>query len=165
MDLSIIIINFKTKQVTANCLRTIQHSLDKISKEVILVDNGSGDGSVEYFKQRFPWVKVSDSKANLGFSGANNLGFSKSIGKYIWLLNSDTLLKQDTISTLMKLAVKNNSQLASCRILNPNHSIQPQGGFLPDLWRLAAWMLFIDDLPVINRFIKPYHQNLTDFSR
>lgn len=163
MDLSIIIINYKTKQVTANCLRTIQSSRDKISKEVILVDNGSNDGSFEYFKQHFPRIKVYDSKINLGFAGANNFGFRKSTGKYIWLLNSDTLLQSNTINTLMKLAVKNNSQLASCQILNPNHLIQPQGGFLPDLWRLVCWMLFIDDLPVVNRFIKPYHQNLPGF--
>lgn len=165
MDLSIIIINYRTKQVTANCLRTIQRSRDKISKEVILVDNASGDGSVEYFKQRFPWVKVYDSGANLGFAGGNNFGFTKSTGKYIWLLNSDTLLQSNTISTLMKLVMKNNSTIASCRLLNSNHTIQPQGGFLPDLWRLKLWMLFIDDLPLLNHLIKPYHQNLPEFFR
>lgn len=159
MDLSIIIINYKTKRVTADCLTSIRRSRDKLNKEVIVVDNGSADGSVEYLKKRFPWAKIYDSGANLGFAGGNNYGFKRSSGKYIWLLNSDTILKSSTISTLMKIAVKQNSTIASCRLLNKDGSIQPQGGYLPDLWRLAAWMLFIDDLPIFSWFFPAYHVN------
>ncbi len=57
----------------------------------------------------------------------------------------------------------NNSQIASCRLLNQDKTIQPQGGFLPRLCRLAAWMLFIDDLPIIKHLIMPYHQNNLGF--
>lgn len=163
MDLSIIIINFKTKSVTADCLNSIKRSNDKLTKEVIVVDNGSGDGSIEYLRQKFPWVRVYDGGGNLGFAGGNNFGFKKSTGKYIWLLNSDTLLQKETISTLMKKAMKNNSAIASCRLLNRNGSIQPQGGYLPDLWRLAYWMLFIDDLPLISSFFPAYHVNRKSF--
>lgn len=165
MDLSIIIVNFNTKSITGNCLRTIKNSLDKVRKEVIIVDNGSTDGSIKYLSHKFPQYKVVSSGGNVGFAQGNNFGAELAKGKYIWLLNSDTLLKSDTISTLMKYAVKNDSLIASCRLLNPNHTIQPQGGFLPDLWRLICWMLFIDDLPVINHLIKPYHQNLPEFFR
>ncbi len=63
----------------------------------------------------------------------------------------------------MKCVKRHDSQLASCRLLNFDGSIQPQGGYLPDLWRLALWMLFIDDLPLIKSLIKPYHQNLKSF--
>lgn len=159
MDLSIIIINYKTKRVTADCLKSIRRSRDKLNKEVIVVDNGSADGSIEYLKKRFPWAKIYDSGANLGFAGGNNYGFKRSSGKYIWLLNSDTILKSSTISTLMKMTVKQNSAIASCRLLNKNGSIQPQGGYLPELWRLKAWMLFIDDLPIISWFFPAYHVN------
>lgn len=163
MDLSIIIINYKTKKITADCLETIKKSEDNLKKEVIVVDNGSEDGSVEYLKKKFPQYSVYSSGGNLGFAGGNNFGADKVIGKYIWLLNSDTLIKSNTISTLMKLAVKNNSAIASCQLLNSNGTIQPQGGYLPDLWRLALWMLFIDDLPLLKNIIKPYHQNLKSF--
>ncbi|MCG2692251.1 glycosyltransferase family 2 protein, partial [Microgenomates group bacterium] len=135
----------------------------KLKKEVIVIDNGSQDGSVEYLKKKFPQYSVYSSGGNLGFAQGNNFGVNKAIGKYIWLLNSDTLIKPSTISTLMKLAVKNNSPIASCQLLNSDGSIQPQGGYLPDLWRLALWMLFIDDLPVIKSLVKPYHQNLKSF--
>lgn len=159
MDLSIIIINYKTKQVTADCLRTIEKSTDKLTKELILVDNGSADGSIEYLKKKFPWAKEYDAGGNLGFAAGNNFGFKKSRGKYVWLLNSDTLLKTTTIQKLYDAALKNNSAIASCRLLNRDGTIQPQGGYLPDLWRLACWMLFIDDLPLVSSFFPAYHVN------
>ena len=159
MDLSIIIINYKTKSVTADCLRSIRRSTDKLKKEVIVVDNGSADGSTEYLRERFPWVKVYDAGSNLGFAKGNNFGYRRSRGKYIWLLNSDTILKIDTIQKLYDEVLANDSPIASCRLLNQNGSIQPQGGYLPDLWRLKAWMLFIDDLPIISRFFPAYHVN------
>ncbi len=163
MDLSIIIINYKTKSVTADCLTSICRSNDKLTKEVIVVDNGSADGSIEYLKKKFPWVKIYDSGANLGFAGGNNFGFRRSGGKYIWLLNSDTILKTDTIQKLYQTVVAKDSAIASCRLLNPDGSIQPQGGYLPDLWRLAGWMLFIDDLPIISWFFPAYHVNRKGF--
>ena len=116
MDLSIIIINYKTKRVTADCLKTILRSIDKIKKEVIVVDNGSGDGSIEYLAKKFPWAKIYDSGANLGFAGGNNFGFKKSSGKYVWFLNSDTLLKKTTIQKIYDAAMSNNSAIASCRL-------------------------------------------------
>lgn len=163
MDLSIIIVNYKTKKITANCLETITKSQDNLTKEVIVVDNGSQDGSVEYLRKQFPQYQVLSSGSNLGFSQGNNLGVSQANGDYVWLLNSDTLIKSNTISTLMECVKSNNSQLASCQLLNPDGSIQPQGGFLPTLGRVALWMLFIDDLPLIKFLVKPYHQNLKTF--
>jgi GT2 family glycosyltransferase len=163
MDLSIVIINYKTKQITADCLESIKNSADKLTKEVIVVDNGSGDGSLEYLKKKFPQYRVISSGRNLGFAGGNNFGVKFTKGEYIWLLNSDTLLKKNTISILMKAVKINSSKIASCCLLSPDKSIQPQGGYLPNLWRLACWMLFIDDLPVIKHIIKPYHQNLISY--
>jgi len=163
MDLSLIIINYKTKKVTADCLRTIKKSKDNLKKEVIVIDNGSQDNSVPYLTQRFPWVKVYSSGGNLGFARGNNFGVAKAKGDYIWLLNSDTLLKPTTIADFFKLAKANNSQIASCRLLNKDGTIQPQGGFLPKLRRVIAWMLFIDDLPLIGRLIKPYQQRHLSF--
>ncbi|MCX6816310.1 MAG: glycosyltransferase family 2 protein [Candidatus Beckwithbacteria bacterium] len=163
MDLSIIVVNYNTKKITADCLDTIRQSTDKLNKEVIVVDNASTDGSVAYLNQKFPRYKIISSAKNLGFAGGNNLGVKQATGNYVWLLNSDTLLEKNTISTLMKAVKTNNSLIASCRILNSNGSIQPQGGYLPDLWRLKAWMLFIDDLPLIKNLMRPYHQNLTSW--
>lgn len=163
MDLSIIIINYKTRRVTADCLNSIKRSTDKVDKEVIVVDNGSADGSAEYLRQKFPRFKVYDAGANLGFARGNNFGFKRSSGKYVWLLNSDTLLKKTTIQKLYHAALSHDSAIASCRLLNQDGSLQPQGGYLPDLWRLKAWMLFIDDLPIISRLFPAYHVNRTSY--
>jgi GT2 family glycosyltransferase len=163
MDLSIIIVNYKTKKITADCLRSIKASSDTISKEIIVVDNGSEDGSIEYLKKSFPWTKVYSSGGNLGFARGNNFGVNKAKGKYVWLLNSDTVINKSTIQTLFDLAMENNSKIASCRLKNKDQTIQPQGGYLPRLSKLAAWMWFIDDLPIINKIIKPYQQRNLDF--
>ena len=165
MDLSIIVVNYNTKSITADCLKTIRQSADKLIKEVIVVDNGSTDGSLDYLKSKFPKFKILSSGGNLGFARGNNFGVHQATGDYVWLLNSDTLLEKNTINTLMKSVKTNNSLISSCRILNPNKTIQPQGGYLPDLWRLALWMLFIDDLPLVKNLIKPYHQNLINWFR
>jgi GT2 family glycosyltransferase len=159
MDLSIVIINYKTKRITGDCLLSIKRSTDKLKKEVIVVDNGSEDGSLTYLRKRFPWVKVLDGGGNIGFARGNNLAVSKAKGKYVWILNSDTLLKKNTIALLMQEVLKTRAEIASCRLLNIDGSIQPQGGFLPTLPRLAAWMWFIDDLPLVDHLLKPYHQD------
>lgn len=163
MDLSIIIVNYKTKKITSDCLKTIKNSTDNLKKEVFVIDNGSEDGSIEYLKKKHPWAKVYSSGGNLGFAKGNNFGFKKSKGKYIWLLNSDTLLKKNTIQQLYNQSLENDSDIASCKLQNPDGSTQPQGGFLPTLPRLLFWMLFIDDIPVINWFIKPYQQRSLKF--
>ena len=165
MDLSIIIVNYNTKKVTADCLRIIKNSQDKLKKETIVIDNGSSDGSLKYLKKRFPWARIYSSGGNLGFARGNNFGIKRAKGDYVWLLNSDTLLKPTTINTLINLTQENNSQIASCRLLNKDGTIQPQGGFLPLLCRLTAWMLFIDDLPFIGALIKPYQQRRLSFFR
>ena len=163
MDLSIIVVNYKTKKITADCLRSIKASTDTLKKEVIVVDNGSEDGSIEYLKKRFPWTKVYSSGGNLGFARGNNFGVKKAKGKYVWLLNSDTIVNKTTIQTLYDLALMNNSKIASCRLKNKDGSIQPQGGYLPRLSKLVAWMWFIDDLPVLNKLINPYQQRSLEY--
>ena len=165
MDLSIIIVNYKTKAITGNCLNSIKASTDKLKKEVIVVDNGSADGSLEYLKRSFAWVKVVDAGGNVGFARGNNIGAKLARGKYLWLLNSDTLVKKTTIQDLFNASKANQAQIASCRLLNRDGSIQPQGGYLPAIYRLSAWMWFIDDLPIIGRLINPYHQNNLNWFR
>lgn len=97
MDVSIIIVNYNTKQLLSNCLDSIQTRTTDISYEVIVVDNDSADGSQELIKQKYPWVRLIESKENLGFGKANNLGMEHAKGKYFFLLNSDTILLNNAI--------------------------------------------------------------------
>lgn len=98
MDLSIIIVNYKTEELTINCLDSVYESyLQRMDYEVIVVDNASDDGSIEAVERRFPQAVVVKNEENLGFSKANNIGIRKSKGDYVLLLNSDTLVESDTI--------------------------------------------------------------------
>jgi GT2 family glycosyltransferase len=92
MQLSIIIINFNTYQLTCNCIRSIRKKVSGLTYEIILVDNNSSECDPDLFLQEFPGITLIKSTENTGFTGGNNLGISKATGEYILLLNSDTEL-------------------------------------------------------------------------
>ncbi|MGN0729950.1 glycosyltransferase [Treponema sp.] len=92
LDVSIIIVNYNTLELTKNCLKSIFEQTNGILFEVIVSDNGSTDGSIEMIKSEFPQVILIENNANLGFGAANNRGLKIEKGKYIFYLNSDTVL-------------------------------------------------------------------------
>lgn len=92
MNVSIIIVNYNTKNLTENCLKSVFEQTKGISFEVIVSDNGSTDGSIEMIKSKFPQVALIENNANLGFGAANNRALKIAKGKYIFYLNSDTVL-------------------------------------------------------------------------
>lgn len=96
-DVSIIIVNYNTKELTRNCLKSVFDKTNGISFEVIVSDNGSNDGSVEMIKSEFPQVVLIENNANLGFGAANNRGLKIAKGKYILYLNSDTVLLNNAV--------------------------------------------------------------------
>ena len=96
MDLSIVIVNYNVKYFLEQCLHSVQRAKEGIDAEVIVVDNNSVDGSVAEIKQKFPWVHLIENRENLGFSKANNQAIRKAHGRYILLLNPDTVVQEDT---------------------------------------------------------------------
>ncbi len=152
VDLSIIIINFNTKQLTLECVESIRKFTRDIKYEIIVIDNGSNE--------KFPKskdYKLIESKTNLGFTGGNNLGMKSAKGKYILLLNSDTKISDNVISG-MAAWMKNNPKIgiSSCSLRNENGSMQGTGGYFPTLIRVFSWMT-IQDFPYVDSFIKPFH--------
>lgn len=97
LDVSVIIVNYNTKDLTYNCLKSVFEMTKNISFEVIVSDNGSTDGSIEMIKTDFPSVILIENNSNLGFGAANNKGLDVAKGKYIFYLNSDTLLLNNAI--------------------------------------------------------------------
>ncbi|WP_287053173.1 glycosyltransferase family 2 protein [Treponema sp.] len=97
MDVSIIIVNYNTKELTRNCLKSVFEQTKSISFEVIISDNSSKDGSIEMIKSEFPQVILIENNANLGFGAANNRGLKVAKGKYIFYLNSDTVLLNNAV--------------------------------------------------------------------
>lgn len=92
MQLSIIIINYNTFQLTCNCIQSINEKLHDLTYEIILVDNDSSECDPNLFVKKFPDLKLIICAENTGFTGGNNIGIDKANGDYILLLNSDTEL-------------------------------------------------------------------------
>lgn len=92
MQLSIIIINYNTFQLTCNCIQSVKKMIRDLTYEIVLVDNASVECDPALFLEKFPDIKLISSKVNTGFTGGNNLGISRATGDYLLLLNSDTEL-------------------------------------------------------------------------
>jgi len=96
VTLSIIIVSYNVKYFLEQCLCSVKKAIDKIDAEVIVIDNDSADGSMDYLKLKFPWVKFIVNKKNEGFSKANNLALLLSKSKYILFLNPDTIVPENS---------------------------------------------------------------------
>lgn len=105
VDISIIIVNYNTVDLTTSCIESIYSSVNS-SCEIIVVDNNSSDGSVQILSQKFPSLTVISSDINLGFGRANNLGAAHARGKYLFFLNSDTILHNDPFPFFMAFIEK-----------------------------------------------------------
>ncbi|TXC82064.1 glycosyltransferase family 2 protein [Luteibaculum oceani] len=96
MDLSVVVVNYNVKHFLEQCLKSVEIAAKGLNTEVFVVDNNSVDGSQAMVKKLFPWVKLIESKENLGFSRGNNLAIRQASGKYVLLLNPDTVVQEDT---------------------------------------------------------------------
>lgn len=134
MDVSIIIVNYNTKQLLADCLATIFEKTKNVIFEVIVVDNASTDGSEDYIKERYPDVKWINSGDNIGFGRANNLGAKYATGKYLFLLNSDTLLLNNAIRLFFDYAESHQQEKIGTLgswLLNKEEMPNNSFGFFP----------------------------------
>lgn len=96
-DLSVIIVNYNVKHFVDQCLRSVQVAIQGLDAEVFVVDNNSVDGSVAFLREHYPWVKLIVNRENLGFAKANNVAIRQSTGRYVLLLNPDTIVQEDTL--------------------------------------------------------------------
>jgi GT2 family glycosyltransferase len=97
MQVSIIIVNYNTRELLYNCLQSIYQQVNNIEFEVIVSDNGSTDGSVDMIKDKFSSVILLENNSNIGFGAANNKALKLAKGKYIFYLNSDTILLNNAV--------------------------------------------------------------------
>jgi N-acetylglucosaminyl-diphospho-decaprenol L-rhamnosyltransferase len=125
LDLSIIIINWKSRAFVRECLASIYANVDTIAYEVIVVDNASYDGCEQMLKSEFPQVIFIQSEQNLGFSGANNLAFSLSKGRNVLFLNPDTEIQGSAIQKLISgLESIPEVGMVGAHLLNSDLSLQ-----------------------------------------
>ncbi len=111
---SVIIVNYQTKELTADCVSSIFRQFTPGSFEVLVVDNNSCDGSVEYLQQRFPNIQVFANTKNVGFGAANNYAAKKAKGDFILLLNSDTIVTNNVLEKYLSFFNNNKDLPISC---------------------------------------------------
>ena len=122
-ELSVIIVSYNVRAFLLHCLESVHRATKNLKAETFVVDNASADGSVQAVKSHFPDVELIQNDKNLGFAAANNLALKRTSGKYVLLLNPDTVVQEDTFSSLLKF-MDNNPQAGAvtCKILNPDGS-------------------------------------------
>jgi GT2 family glycosyltransferase len=168
MDLSVIIVNYKTKALTLQTIKSVFAGKQPAGKlEVILVDNASDDGIAGEVKKRFSHVQVIEAKTNLGFAGGNNLGLRKAKGRYLLLLNSDTLVEPETLVKMIDFMDKNPQVgLSTCRVNLVSGRIDPAShrGF-PTPWASLTYYSGLEKLWPKSKLFGQYHQGWKDLSK
>ena len=162
MQLSVIILNYNVRYFLELCLKSVQKSIENFDAEIIVIDNNSPDDSCEMVKKMFPDVILIENKENLGFPKGNNIGVEHAKGKYICILNPDTVVAEDTFSKILN--TKNwqlNTGIIGCRL------IDGAGNFLPESKRgvPTPWVAFTKIFglyKISNYFGKYYAQHLSE---
>lgn len=165
MDVSVIIVNFNTKEVTRDCIDSVVAQTKDIEYEIILVDNASSDGSTEFFAGDSR-IKFIQSGANLGFGKGNNLGVEHALGKYVFFLNSDTLLLNNAVKRFYDFmeahGAEYNIGALGTLLLDANHNRAHSYAALPTIGAFlkAEWGDHI--LKRFGRHVPRYDENAID---
>lgn len=124
-QLSVIILTWNQRDVLHRCLCSLIPAIEGISHEVIVVDNGSTDGTLQLLEQSFPEVTVIANADNRGVAAARNQGITMSTGKYILILDNDTVVNADAISGMLSYLEQNpRAGIVACRLLNEDQTVQ-----------------------------------------
>jgi GT2 family glycosyltransferase len=162
MQLSVIILNYNVRYFLEQCVLSVQKALENIDGEIIVIDNNSSDDSCEMMQRLFPNVKLIENKENLGFPKGNNIGVAQAKGDYICILNPDTVVAEDTFSTILN--TKNwqlSTGILGCKLIDGT------GNFLPESKRgvPTPWVSFTKIFglyKISNVFGKYYAQHLSE---
>jgi len=166
MEVSIIIVNYNTRVLTTNCIRSVYEKTKSVSFEIILVDNNSSECSASVFKEEFPNICIIENKANIGFARGNNAGIEKASGTYVLLLNSDTELVNDAISIAVK-QMQNDTRIGalSAQLIYPDGRPQPVAARFPSLKIELLEFLRVYKFESKQKKSKRLHGDLWDYSK
>lgn len=158
--LSIVIVNWNTRELLRACIRSIYATLDPISFEIIVVDNASDDGSADMTRSEFPEVQVIRNEANLGFAAANNIGLRRATGEFVMLLNPDTDLCPGSVARMLDFMRSHpDAGLAGPKLISSSGKLQKSGRRFPSFFRevLGITRLF--------RVVRPWHDAKLSWGR
>jgi len=164
--LSIVIVSWNVREDLRECLQSLLREegsrLESGEIEIIIVDNASTDGTAEMVNLEFPQVKLLVNSQNLGYTKANNIGINHSRGKYILLLNPDTIVHQGALQALIDCAESHpEAGIIGAKLLNPDGSVQRSARSFPDIGAGLFRNTFLGRLFPNNPFVRRYL--LTDF--
>lgn len=158
MDLSIIIVSWRVKDLLRRCLQSIYNNSNNISLEIFVVDNNSGDETAEMVTSEFPRIHLIVNDKNVGFARANNQALKKAVGDYILLLNPDT----EIFAGALEKSISFMQEYPDCgvmgaQLLNPDKSIQPSVRRFPSPWPILLLFLklpkIFPHLKSVNRYL------------
>lgn len=154
-DVSIVIVNYNTRQLTAQCMNSIVANEPKANLEIVVVDNASSDQSADWLEARYPHINLVRSSKNLGVAGGNNLGIRAGRGRYVLLLNSDTLVLPGMIDRVVEF-LDAHPEVAGVggNLINPDGTFQ--AGFV-DFPSLSQEFLIVTRLGQLLRPWYPAH--------
>lgn len=156
IELSVIIINYNTFELTCNCIASLYDKLADVDFEIVLVDNASTECAADRFKEKFPGIKLIKSTENSGFAGGNNLGVENATGKYLLLLNSDTeLINNAPKICLDYLKMHPEVGMVAAQLQYPDGKIQ----YSTRRFRTIGWEL-LEVFPLYKLMKKPRRERL-----
>lgn len=167
MDVSIIFVNYKTKDLTINAIKSVVEKTQGIDFEIFVVDNNSQDGSIEAIEKKFPQINIIKNTANTGFGAANNIAIKRAKGKYILCLNTDTLLINNAIKIMYDFMEKEDSKnIAVCggTLYNENSNYIMSYANFPNLFNSLSFSWILKRLfPMIRNKKEPTNIKEVDF--
>jgi len=133
-ELSVVIVNWNTREILRDCLVSVEAHLKSVSHEIVVVDNASSDGSAEMVSAQFPQVHLIRNAENVGFARANNQAMKMARGDWFLLLNSDTLMTDDSVARLFsRVRLEPHLGVAHCRLMLPDGRLQHSTYRFPSL--------------------------------
>lgn len=154
-DVSIIIVNWNTRDILRDCLVSVYSQTKDMTYEVILVDNASSDGSAQMVKAEFPQVILIENTENSGFAAANNQGMRIAKGRYVLLLNSDTVVLDGAIQKTVRYADSHpEAGVVGCR------AVWPDGRRQNTCFRFVTLRLLLLSSLLFFRMAKPFRRPL-----
>ncbi|MDO9464615.1 MAG: glycosyltransferase family 2 protein [bacterium] len=160
--LSIVIVNWNAEGFLKDCLNSIYKSC-KLKLEVFVVDNSSSDKSMEVLENEFPQVKIIKNKENLGFARANNQAIKQSRGRYVLMLNPDTIVLPNALDIMVEF-MDEHTEAGACgpKLLNPDGSLQPSCRSFPTLLTTLFEETLLNRIFPKNRVIGEYRMGYWD---
>ncbi len=125
MRLSIVFLNYNTRDLTRQALNSVLAAAEGLAVEIFVVDNASVDGSADMVAEEFPQVKLICNEANVGFAAGNNVALRRVTGEYVLLINTDTIVRRDALRTMVEfLDAHPEAGACGCKILDPDGTLQ-----------------------------------------